>query len=183
MKYIRYLFRSIRKLGGYLSVFFQTSIAGSCLCPRWLRFIIYRLFGNHIHTTHINARCFIGGSKLSVGKKTFISFDNFFDLTDSITIGDNVHIAMKSVFITSTHKIETEFRRAGQGISSPIVIEDGCWIGGNVTILPGVTIGKGTIIAAGAVVTKSCEPNSLYAGVPAKKIKDLSIQRKQEEKP
>lgn len=181
VRIFRYLHKNLKKLCGYISIFFQTSVAGSCLCPRWLRFVIYRLFGNKVHTTHINARCFIGGSNLYVGKNSFINFDNFFDLTDKITIGNNVHIAMKSVFITSTHKVESEFRRAGKGISQPIVIEDGCWIGGNVTILPGVTVGHGTIIGAGAVVIKDCEPNSVYAGVPAKKIKTLPVEIKQEE--
>ena len=53
----------------------------------------------------------------------------------------------------------------------PVVIEDGCWIGANVTILKGVRVGRGSVIAAGAVVTKSCEPYSIIGGVPAKLIK------------
>jgi maltose O-acetyltransferase len=55
----------------------------------------------------------------------------------------------------------------------PVTIEDGCWIGANATVLPGVRIAGGTVIAAGAVVTRDCEPNSLYAGVPATRIKAL----------
>ncbi|MCR4913326.1 MAG: acyltransferase [Lactobacillus sp.] len=55
----------------------------------------------------------------------------------------------------------------------PVKIDDGCWIGANVTILPGVHIGKGCVIGAGAVVNKDCEPNGVYVGVPAKRIKDL----------
>lgn len=57
--------------------------------------------------------------------------------------------------------------------TAPIRIEDGCWIGANVTILPGVTIKAGTVIAAGAVVIHDCDENALYGGVPAKKIRDL----------
>ncbi|EHM32411.1 Putative acetyltransferase [Enterococcus faecium E4453] len=56
---------------------------------------------------------------------------------------------------------------------APIVIEDGSWIGANVTVIPGVTIHKGAIVAAGSVVVKDCEENALYAGVPAKKIRNL----------
>ena len=52
-----------------------------------------------------------------------------------------------------------------------MVIEDGCWIGANVTILKGVTIGRGSIVAAGAVVNKSCEPYSVIGGIPAKLLK------------
>lgn len=57
----------------------------------------------------------------------------------------------------------------------PIVIEDDCWIGARVTILPGVTIGKGTTIAAGAVVTKNIEAGVVAGGVPAKVIKYLDV--------
>ncbi|MBV4357845.1 hypothetical protein KTO63_11845 [Parasegetibacter sp. MAH-26] len=56
---------------------------------------------------------------------------------------------------------------------APITIEDGAWIGSRVTILPGVTIGEKSIIAAGAVVTKDVEPYTLVGGVPAKIIKHL----------
>lgn len=61
----------------------------------------------------------------------------------------------------------------GVSKTAPIRIEDGCWIGANVTILPGVTIKAGTVIAAGAVVIHDCDENALYGGVPAKKIRDL----------
>lgn len=57
--------------------------------------------------------------------------------------------------------------------SGDVVVEDGCWLGGNVTVLPGVTIKKGCIVGAGAVVTKDTEPDGLYAGIPAKRIKEL----------
>ena len=53
----------------------------------------------------------------------------------------------------------------------PVVIEDGVWCGANVTILKGVTIGRGSIVAAGAVVTKSCAPYSIIGGIPAKLIR------------
>lgn len=172
-KIIRRINRSINDFCVIIRDFFQGSIAGSYLCPRFLRYIIYRIFGNRIHSFRINPRCFIGGNKLTVGKRVFINYNNFFDLTDSIVIGNDVCIAMNGTFITSTHKISNSNRRAGEGISAPIVIEDGCWIGGGVTIMPGVTVKSGCIVNTGAVVTKDCEPNSLYAGIPAKKIRDL----------
>ncbi|MGP6193725.1 DapH/DapD/GlmU-related protein [Priestia megaterium] len=53
-----------------------------------------------------------------------------------------------------------------------VVIKDGVWIGANVTILKGVTVGEGCVIAAGSVVTKNTSPYGIYAGAPAKKIKD-----------
>ena len=57
----------------------------------------------------------------------------------------------------------------------PIKIVDDCWIGANTTIMPGVTIAKGCIIAANSLVTKYTEPNGLYVGKPAKRIKELSL--------
>ena len=150
-----------------------SDIAGGYLCPRTLRMIIYRCFGMKIKTNHISPKCFIGGTKLSVGKGSFINYMNFFDLSDNVTIEENVHVAMCCRFVTSTHKIGDNIRRGGNGVTAPILVENGCWIGANVTILPGVTIHEGTIIAAGAVVTRDCEANSLYGGVPAKKIKQL----------
>ena len=63
--------------------------------------------------------------------------------------------------------------RAGKTIYKPIFIGNGCWIGANSIILPGVTIGDGCIIGAGSVVNKDCDSNCLYAGNPAKKIKTL----------
>jgi acetyltransferase-like isoleucine patch superfamily enzyme len=60
-----------------------------------------------------------------------------------------------------------------QGVSwNPITIEDDCWIASGATLLAGVTIGRGSVVAAGAVVTKSFPPNSIIAGVPAKRISE-----------
>lgn len=153
--------------------FIINCVASSCLMPRKLRRVIYTLYGMEIHTSRISPRCFMGGNKLSVGKNSFINYNNFFDLTDQISIGNNVRIAMCSRFITSSHEIGPAELRGGTGISAPIVIEDGCWIGADVTVLPGVRIGRGSIVAAGAVVVHDVEENTLVGGVPAKTIRKL----------
>lgn len=62
----------------------------------------------------------------------------------------------------------------GHSLAEDLVIEDDVWIGANAIILPGVRIGRHSVIAAGSVVTQSVEPFSVYAGVPARKIKDIS---------
>ena len=91
-----------------------------------------------------------------------------------IIIGDDVAIAMGCTLTTHTHNIGKALRRAPRKtLLGPIVIEYGCWIGANVTILPNVTIGHGTIIGAGSVVLKDCRPNSVYAGNPARLIKKI----------
>ncbi|MEG0339735.1 MAG: acyltransferase [Oscillospiraceae bacterium] len=79
-------------------------------------------------------------------------------------------MAPNCILTTATHNIGDADCRCGTDKTAPIIIEDGCWIGINVTILPGVTIGHGTIISAGSVVKKNCKPNSIYAGNPAKLV-------------
>ena len=65
-------------------------------------------------------------------------------------------------------------KRAGNSVFKPITVGSGCWIGADVTLLPGIRIADGCVIGAGAVVTKNTEPDGLYAGNPAHRIKDLS---------
>ena len=88
-------------------------------------------------------------------------------------IGDNVAIGLDTCITTNSHMIGNSYQRWGENTSKAVTVEDGVWIGANVTVLQGVTISRG-VIAAGAVVTSSTEPDALYAGVPARKIKSLS---------
>ena len=88
-------------------------------------------------------------------------------------IGAGCFLAMHVVVGTWTHEIGPEAQRAGPTSVRPVTIADGCWIGARATILPGVTVGRGCIVAAGAVVSGDCEPNGLYAGVPAVRKRDL----------
>ena len=91
-----------------------------------------------------------------------------------ITIGNKVFIGQDVFITTGTHEIMgPEQRASSQTHYKPVTIDDGCWIGARVVILPGVHIGSGCVIGAGAVVVKDCEPNGVYAGVPAKRIRDL----------
>lgn len=122
--------------------------------------------------------CFIGGDQvagqnLRVKTNTFINSGCMFYCGAPISIGERCNLAMQVMFCTATHEIGEVSRRAGAPQFAPIVVGDGCWIGARATILPGVTIGEGCIIAAGALVHRDCAPNGLYAGVPAKRIRDL----------
>jgi len=101
----------------------------------------------------------------------------FFDGSAPIHIGKNCGIGMEVLFCTSTHLPGPPTERAGPVHPQPITVGDGCWIGARAVILPGVTIGEGCVIAAGAVVHRDCAPNSLYAGVPARRIKELPVQQ------
>jgi acetyltransferase-like isoleucine patch superfamily enzyme len=90
-----------------------------------------------------------------------------------LTIGNNVGMGFRVTFVTSSHDMADGTCRAGDVLGRPIVIEDGVWVGGNVTIGPGVTIGSGSVIGSGAVVMRSIPPYSLVVGVPARVVKRL----------
>jgi len=92
-------------------------------------------------------------------------------------IGSNVLIAGGCMLIPANHNFhDIDKPISKQGLTLGLIsIDDDVWIGHGCTILSGVNIGKGSIIAAGSVVTKNVEPFSIYAGVPAKKIKDRTI--------
>lgn len=91
----------------------------------------------------------------------------------TVTIGEKVHVGPDVKFVCFSHEIGDFEERAGSTFAKDIVIGDGCWIGCNCTILPGVNVGKGSVIGAGALVNRDCEENSVYVGVPARLIRKL----------
>lgn len=112
------------------------------------------------------------GKNIQLGKNVFINAGCKFQDQGGIYIGDDVLIGHNVVMATLNHDENPE-KRANL-IAAPINIGDKVWIGSNATILPGVTIGDGAIIAAGAVVTKDVEEKSIVAGVPAKFIRKVN---------
>lgn len=111
--------------------------------------------------------------RLFIGEHCFVNDGCRFDASASIRIGDGTHIGHDVAIITATHDIGDSDRRAGDVRGEDITIERGSWIGARATILGGVTIGAGSIVAAGAVVTKSVEPGTLVGGVPARPLSEL----------
>ncbi|MCP1102981.1 acetyltransferase-like isoleucine patch superfamily enzyme [Aequitasia blattaphilus] len=109
------------------------------------------------------------GKNITIGKRVFINSGCRFQDQGGITIGDDVLIGHNAVLATLNHGFAPEDR--GDMHPAPIIIENNVWIGANVTILPGVTIGKNAIVAAGAVVTKNIPADTVVGGVPAKAIK------------
>lgn len=97
----------------------------------------------------------------------------FIDASAPVKVGTHVQFGQRASVITSSHAIGDSAIRGGTPLRLPVTIGDGCWIGTNATILPGVTVAEGCIIAAGAVVTKDTTSDGLYAGVPARRIRDL----------
>ncbi|MGH2877422.1 MAG: acyltransferase [Solirubrobacteraceae bacterium] len=149
-------------------------VVGLPLFPGPVRSSLLRACGVVVGAgTRIRSRCVFTDSCVSFGARTWVNFGVTFNATAPISIGDDVQIAHSVVITTATHELGDRHRRAGASVNEPIVVGDGCWLGVSVTVLPGVTIGRGCIIAAGAVVTRDCEPDGLYGGVPAARIRDL----------
>jgi len=157
-------------------------IQSSPLMPAWLRTQFLILCGAKIHSSvRISSHVFIGSNRLSISKNVFINIGCFLDGNEEIVIEEAVRVGPYTKFLTASHTINPDiFRRAGisKNINLPVFVGRGSWIGIGATILPGVRIEEGCIIGAGALVIKSTKPNGLYAGLPARRIKDLPLAHK-----
>lgn len=171
MSFIRKVLRPINSI--FRDIFIN-GLAAMPIMPRPFRYLLYRLYGIDVHTTKLKGACFFENSKVRIGRGTFINHGCIFANSNSVEIGENCSLAYEVMLCTATHEVGTHYKRAGKAISSPIKIGNGCWIGARATIMPGVTIGDGCVVATGALVTKDCEPDGLYMGVPAKRIKTLN---------
>lgn len=116
-----------------------------------------------------------GAGDLSIGNNTWIGYQTFIVCSSRVDIGSNVDIAPRVYIGTGTHTINVDTAHvASSDISKDVKIEDGCWLCVNSVILPGVIIGKKSVVAAGAVVSRSFEDGKiLIAGVPAIRKKNL----------
>lgn len=133
--------------------------------------------GKHVY---LRPSCsdFKGLWNMTVGDYTSIPKGATFYCTEApLIIGKKVIFGPHPTIITGDHRIDVIGKYIMDSTEklpendAPVVIEDDVWTGANVTILKGVTIGRGSVIAAGAVVTKSCPPYSIIGGVPAKALK------------
>ena len=111
------------------------------------------------------------GRFINIGKNVFINHACSFLDMGGITIEDNVLIGPNVNLITENHPINPNERKSL--ICNPVVIKRNAWIGAAATILPGVTIGENSIVAAGAVVSKDVPANTIVGGVPAKHLKNI----------
>ena len=107
------------------------------------------------------------GDKTTFGDGCFVNHGCYFMDGGSITFGDNVFIGPFCGFYTASHPLGAKERNLGLERALPIVVGDNCWFGANVSVLQGVTIGSGCVIAAGSVVTEDLPDNVMAAGVPA----------------
>lgn len=116
--------------------------------------------------------------KLKIGQNVSVNADCVLQCYGKLTIGNNVTISDGAKILTrslrTTDYAENAQKAEREHTEKEVRIGDGVWIAANAVILPGVTINKNSIIAAGAVVTGDVEANSVYAGIPARKIKPVN---------
>lgn len=130
---------------------------------------IFRKIGNNVNV--MNDIDFSFGSNISIGDNSGIGKGCSLNDSCSINIGKNVLIGPEVIFYTTNHKIDRNKLIVNQGFKfGEININDDVWIGARAIILPGVTIAKGAVVGAGAVVTKNIGEYEIVGGVPAKKI-------------
>ncbi len=133
------------------------------------RRFFYKIFGMKIgrgSAIHMNLRIY-NPFNIQIGEDSIIGEDSVLDGRDRLKIGNHVDIATGVMIYNAEHDVKDPSFRA---INAPVVIEDYVFIGPRAIILPGVTVKKGAVVGAGAVVTKDVEENSIVGGVPAKQI-------------
>jgi maltose O-acetyltransferase len=111
-------------------------------------------------------------NNIVIGEDCVVGEGVVLDGRDKLIIGDHVDIASEVMIYNSQHDINSDKFEA---VSSPVAVGDYVFIGPRAILLPGVTVGEGAVIAAGAVVTKDVEPYTIVGGVPAKPIGERNI--------
>lgn len=147
--------------------------AASPAVARPLRSRLLERAGIDVGQALVESGCFFFGDRVQLGDWAWINHRCYFDSRDEIVVGARCSLAMEVMLCTSTHAIGAADHRGGSYESAPIAVGDGTWIGARAMVLPGVTIGAGCVVGAGAVVTGDLEPHGVYAGVPARRIRDL----------
>ena len=120
-----------------------------------------------------NFRCEVGRN-ITIGSHAYINFDCVMLDNAPITLGDYVWIAPMVGLFATNHALDFEERKNGACQAKPIVIGNGVWLGGHVTVLGGVTIGDGAVIGAGAVVTHDIPANCIAVGNPARVLREIT---------
>lgn len=134
-----------------------------------------KLFGKTGNNIYVNPPLHVDyGRHIEIGNDFYANMDCIFLDVNKIIFGDSVMVGPRVSFFTAGHPIDAGVRIQDLEFGLPIVVEDNVWIGGNSTILPGVTIGRNSIVAAGSVVTKNVAANTIVAGNPARVLREIN---------
>ena len=124
--------------------------------------------------SHVRFLCPWG---IEIGDNVYIAAGSWISGTESLVLKDEVVIGPYVIIATADHTFKDSSVRFGGSVRAPVEVGRGSWIASHVVVTPGVIIGKGCLIAAGAVVTKSIPDNVVAGGVPAKIIKECTDER------
>lgn len=147
------------------------TVGAAYLLPKRLRLVLLRACGMRVGRALVFSGSLFRTLDVTIGDGAFVNHRCLFD--GPVVLGRNVAVATSVTFAGGTHELGPSSARAGTPIQRPIVVGDGAWIGANAVLLGGVTVAPGCLIAAGAVVTRSTEPDGVYAGVPARRIRSI----------
>ena len=146
-----------------------------------LRTRVYRLVGLDVDRTasimgNLTLLSGLDGfyGKLHIGPGSIVGHHVTINLDEQVRLGRNVSVSPHVLIYTGSHQIgPASNRKLHAVVATPVVLEDGCWIGLGAIILPGVTVGRGGIVGAGAVVTQDVPPNTYVEGNPARVVRKL----------
>lgn len=142
--------------------------------------LIHEIFGSVGNEVWIEPRITLArGKTISIGYRTYINANVTFVDDYKIDIGSDVLIAPNVTMVTTGHPVHNEMRQYGEMFSFPIKICNKVWIGANVVIMPGVTIGKNSVIGAGSIVTKDIPENVVAYGNPCKVAREITERDKE----
>ena len=157
----------------YLTNYVVAHVPSFTLRRLWYRHAVGIEFGSRA-SVFLGAYVWFSGPRetrrrgVAIGRNSRINRDCTLDIRCGLTIGDNVSISPEVMILTLSHDYDDPgFRDSEPG---PVTIEDNVWIGSRALILPGVTVERGAVVAAGSVVTKDVAPMTVVAGVPAKPV-------------
>ena len=136
--------------------------------------IIRKLFGKTKENFLIEQPfMFDYGYNIEIGENFYANHNLIILDGNKVSFGDNVFIAPNCGFYTAGHPLDYRQRNQGLEYAKPIRVGNNVWIGGNVVVLPGVTIGDNCVIGAGSIVTKDIPENTVAVGNPCKVIKNI----------
>jgi maltose O-acetyltransferase len=137
--------------------------------------MMHELLGAFGHESYVRPPFFCDyGYNITLGDNVFMNFNCVVLDVVPVTIGNRVQMASAVQLLAADHPLDAAERAAGPELGRPITIEDDAWLGGGAIVCPGVTIGRGSVIGAGSVVTRDIPPGVVAVGNPCRVVRELA---------